>query len=128
MTLRVRALDSNGDMTFGQGSGNYLIDSSAAVCQILGTQLQLWQTEWFLNLSAGIPYNTQIAGYGNLSMASLILKQATLSAPGVISVDNWAVVFNAATRQYTVTGSSINTIFGSTSFPATITTIASSTT
>lgn len=126
MTLRVRALSSTGDMTFGQGSGNYLIDSSAAVCQILGTRLKLWQTEWFLNLSAGIPYNTKIAGYGGLSVASTILKQATLSSPGVISVDNWSVVFDAASRLYTVTGSSINTIFGATSFPSTTTIIASS--
>ena len=68
MTLRVRALTPSGDMTFGQGSANYLIDSPAAVTQILKTQFSLWQSEWFLNLSAGIPYINEIAGYGNLTM------------------------------------------------------------
>lgn len=116
MTLRVRALSPTGDMTFGQGSGNYLIDSPAAVCQILSTQFKLWQTEWFLNLNAGIPYLSKIAGYGNLTIGALILKQAALNSPGVINIENWSVTYNSTTRKYTVTGSSINTSFGSTTF------------
>ena len=127
MTLRVRALSPTGDMTFGQGSGNYLINSSAAVCQILNTTLRLWQTEWFLNLSAGIPYLTNVAGYGNLTMGALILKTAALAVPGVINIDNWSVAFDPTLRKYTVTGSNINTIFGSSTFGAPITIASSST-
>lgn len=127
MSLSVRALSPTGDMTFGQGSGNYLVDSSAAVCQILKTQLSLWQGEWFLNLSAGIPYLSKIAGYGNLTMGALILKQAALGVPGVININDWSVTFNPATREYSVTGSSINTTFGTTSFPNSITIAPSNT-
>jgi hypothetical protein len=127
MVLRVRTLSSTGDMTFGQGSANYLIDSAAAVSQIVGTSLKLWQTEWFLNLSAGIPYNTQIAGYGNLTMGALILKTAVLAVPGVINIENWNVNYTASTRTYSVSGSNINTVFGTTTFPS-IQTIAPATT
>lgn len=127
MVLRVRALSSTGDMTFGQGSSNYLIDNSAAVCQIIGTRLRLWQTEWFLSLSDGVPYNSQIAGYGNLTMGALILKQQVLSTPGVINIEGWSVNFDAKSRTYTVTGTSINTLFGATNFPTTSTIAPSST-
>jgi len=127
MSLSVRALSQSGDMTFGQGSANYLTDSPAAVSQILGTQMKLWQTEWFLNLSAGIPYISKIAGYGNLTMGALILKTAALAAPGVININDWSVAFDPQTRQYSVTGSSINTTFGTTSFPMSITIAPSNT-
>lgn len=122
-SLSVRAMSPTGDMTFGQGSGNFLINNSAAVAQILGTRFRLWQTEWFLDLSAGVPYMSDVVGYGNMTMGILILENYAIASPGVISITGWSLQYNAQTRKLTITASNLNTQFGSSTFP-TVTTIA----
>lgn len=113
MTLRVRALSPTGDMTFGQGSANYLVDSPQAVAQIVQTTLKLWRGEWFLALNAGVPYMTQVVGRVNSSVASMVLQDAVLAVPGVVNVGNVTVQLNNQTRQLSVTFQNVQTIFAS---------------
>jgi hypothetical protein len=108
--MRVRALSATGDMTFGQGTSNYLVNSSAAVAQIIGTTLKLWLGEWFLNLSAGIPWSTQIAGRNTLPLATMILRSAILNVPGVTSIGS--LTYTLVNRSFTVTITNVMTIYG----------------
>jgi hypothetical protein len=112
--MRVRTLSPSGDMTFGNGSGNYLIDSSSAVAQIVGTTLKLWLGEWFLDLSAGIAWSTQIAGRNTLPVAIMILRSAVLNVPGVVSIGSLSYTLDTQTRLLTVTMSQVQTIYGTT--------------
>lgn len=122
MVLRVRALSPSGDMTFGQGSSNYLIDEPATVAQIIGTRLKLFQGEWFLNLRTGIPYLQQIVGRGTLPLADLILRNAMASSPGVVSIGDYSSTLTRNSRTFTVTATDIQTIFGpiTQTFPAAV--------
>lgn len=99
-------------MTFGNGSANYLIDTSSAVAQIVGTTLKLWLGEWFLNLSAGVPWSTQVVGRNTLPVAQMVIRAAILGAAGVTSIGSLTFNLDANTRKLTVTATKVQTIFG----------------
>jgi hypothetical protein len=65
--MRYRTLDANGDYTFGQNGANFLVNSPAAVGQAVLTRVKLMQGEWFLDQTAGTPYDTEILGAGTES-------------------------------------------------------------
>jgi hypothetical protein len=78
--MRVRALSATGDFTWGQGGGNYLVDSPAAVGQLVETTLQMWQGEWFLDTLYGTPWLQQILGqFGAKSVVDIIIQSVILS-------------------------------------------------
>jgi hypothetical protein len=101
--MRVRAQDANGDYTFGHGSANFFINSPACVAQLIQTNLLLHQGEWFLNLLAGVPWETEVLGYGTASLYDVVIKTAILNTRGVTSIINYSSSFNPTTRKLTVT-------------------------
>lgn len=109
--MRVRALSSAGDMTFGQGTANYLVNSSQAVAQIIKTVLGLWQGEWFLALNAGVPWNTQILGRNAAPLAVMVIRTAILNVSGVVSIGNLSFNYDAATRTVTIVITNLQTQF-----------------
>ena len=77
--MRVRALSPTGDYTWGQGGNNYLVDSPAAVGQLVATTLRLWQGEWFLDVLYGTPWLQQILGQsGAKSVVDIIIQSVIL--------------------------------------------------
>jgi len=64
--MKYRRLDVNGDMSFGAGVSNFLINSPEAVAQAVMTRLKLFQGEWFIDTEIGVPYNTKVLGFGNI--------------------------------------------------------------
>lgn len=111
MSLRVRGLTATGDMTFGNGSSNYLINTSAAVAQIVKTSLNLWVGEWFLAKNAGVPWSTSIIGRNTLPIAIMIIRNAILNVPGVVSIGSVNFVADPTTRTLSVTISNVSTLF-----------------
>jgi len=114
--MRYRALDSNSDYSFGQNGANFLVDSPAAVAQAISTRLKLIQGEWFLDQTAGTPYNTQILGAGTESTRDLAVQTVILGTQGVTEITDYASNFDPSTRAFTV-AATVNTQFG----PTTIT-------
>ena len=53
--MRVRRLDSSGDMMLGHGNSDFYSDDPEGVAQNVKTRLQLWQGQWFLNTADGTP-------------------------------------------------------------------------
>lgn len=112
--MRVRALDANDDMTFGAGAANFLVDSPEAVAQCVLTALKLWQGEWFLDTTAGVPWNTEVLGAGTQSLYDNAIRNAIRSVQGVIGIAKYTSSFDTATRALTVSAT-IDTPYGSTS-------------
>lgn len=111
--MRVRRLDQNGDMTFGADDGNYLVNSPDAVGQCIKTALGLWQGQWFLDTSAGVPYNTKVLGRYTGSTRDVVLRNAILGVPGVTAILAYASQLDRNTRKFSVQAT-VNTLFGQT--------------
>lgn len=58
--MRYRRIDSNGDYIFGNGKYDFLVDIEA-VPQAIKTKLNLFQGEWWEDLSEGLPFLQEIA-------------------------------------------------------------------
>lgn len=109
--MRYRALDANGDMTFGQGSGNFLINSPEAVGQAVMTRLRLLTGEWFLDVEAGTPYSTQILGRNTTATYDQAIRERILDTEGVTDLVNYSS--SLVGRRLSV-AATINTIYGET--------------
>lgn len=89
MTFRVRALDPNGDYSFGLGRSQFLVDSPDAVAQSIRTRLDLKTGDWFLDLDEDTPYSTKILGEGTRELYDQAIRERILSTPGVLQIDQY---------------------------------------
>jgi hypothetical protein len=110
--MRVRALDANGDMTFGFSSVNFLVNSPQAVVQCVLTALKLWQGEWFLDTTAGMPWSTQVLGMNTQSLYDNAVRTVILGVQGVTGITAYSSSLNAATRELSIEVE-ISTAYGS---------------
>src|SRR5579872_324842 len=109
--MRVRALDQNGDYTFGFGSANFLIDSPAMVQQKILTGLKLWRGEWFLDSTAGMPWSQQVLGRNPQQVYDAAIQRQILSTKGVASIVSYSSSLNPVTRALNVS-CTVQTIYG----------------
>lgn len=128
-TITVRALDPvTGEPLFGNGQNNFISDL-AAVTQIIGTRLKLFQGEWFLNLLDGLPMFQQILGSSgsdrHLQVIMNIISRRITGSPFVTGVSSINVSFK--NRQFSYNARA-ETQFGTvfiTSAPGSSATLAS---
>ena len=111
--MRYRALSPTGDYTFGQGQGNFLINTPEAVAQVVKTSLQLWLNEWFLDTTAGTPYMGAILGKYGQASADQAIQTVIRACQGVVDIQTYSSVVNPRTRALSVSAT-INTIYGPT--------------
>lgn len=109
--MRVRAMTASGDMTFGQGGANFLVNSPQAVAQLIKTRLNLWTGQWFLDLSAGTPYATQVLGSNTRSRYDAAIQAVILDTPGVLALASYNSNYNGVTRVVTIQAT-VNTQYG----------------
>ena len=116
MTYRYRALDQNFDMRFGNGGLDFFTDSPAAVAQRILTRLELWMSEWYLDITDGTPWLQQILGKpvapGSPDQA---IRERIVGTPYVTKLIDYASSWNPTDRSFTV-GAKVDTAFGQTSF------------
>lgn len=96
---RYRALGATGDYTFGQGAANFLVNSAAMVGQKVRTRLLLWQKEWFLDQTVGVPWSTQVLVKNSNPTYDFVIQQYILATDGVQSIVSYDIVFNGPTRK-----------------------------
>ena len=101
--MRVRRLTATGDMTFGQSGSNFLIKSVAAVAQNVKTRLGLLTGEWFLDLTDGTPWKTDVLGFNTSATYDSAIQTRILGTYGVVQINNYASQLDHATRSLTVT-------------------------
>jgi hypothetical protein len=103
-----RRLDANHDMTFGAGLANFAV-AAEATAQNVRTRLQVIQGEWFLDVSAGVPYldNDYVSKAitdkpADLAFAESSIQEEILDTEGVLSLVSFASQFNRSTRLFNV--------------------------
>ena len=111
--MRYRRLSPTGDYVFGQGPGEFLVDSPDAVAQAISTRLKLWQGEWFLDSQAGTPYNTQVLGYGTQKVYDAAIQTVILNTTGVNQIVSYSSSLNSTTRELDIVAT-VATIYGPT--------------
>lgn len=95
-------------MTFGQGRANYA-ERAEAVAQSVRCRLLTLKEEWFLDVTAGVPYLQEImVKPGSLETAKALLKANILGTVGVTGLTKFEVIFDTATREMTVIGTVSN--------------------
>ena len=109
--MRYRMLSPTGDYTFGQGQADFLINSPAAVAQSVSTRLKLWLGTWFLDVTIGTPWLTQIIGKNTKSLYDTAIRTVVLQTTGVTGIVAYNSVLNDAARSLAVT-MTINTQYG----------------
>jgi hypothetical protein len=101
--FRYRRLDSDLDMTFGQGAVNFIVDQPAGVAQAILTRLNLWQGEWWLNLAEGTPWLQQILGKPRgPGSPDAAIRERIIRTPYVINITDYASIYEPSTRRWIV--------------------------
>ena len=109
--MRVRSLDANDDMSWGNGSADFLVDSSRAVAQCILTRLKLFTGEWFLDLTAGTAWlpNEPTRGLPGVigmqpgdSARDIILRSRILGTPGVSEIIDYQSYLDPIARHFSV--------------------------
>lgn len=113
-TITVRALNPvTWEPQCGNGLQNFLSDL-AAVAQIIATRLRLFQGEWWLNLSDGLPMFQSILGSSgsqrNLAVINNIISARILGTPFVTGISFIESTFENRSFTFKAT---VNTQFGS---------------
>jgi hypothetical protein len=108
--MRVRAEDENGDMQFGYGANDFLVNSAAAVAQLVQNRLGLKTGEWFLDTTAGTPWFQQVLGTVNNKLYDFAVQEVVLNTDGVSSISAYWSARNSNTRNLSI-AMSISTIF-----------------
>lgn len=105
----VRALNSNGDWTFGSGKQNYLTGINALKQQIV-TRLQSWKGNCFFALLDGVDWNNYL-DIGTKNLLDLDIKRVILQTGGILRMRNYSSILAPAARQVTVS-CTLDTVYG----------------
>lgn len=115
--MRVRRLDAAGDMTFGQGGLNFLVNSREAVAQDILTRLRLIAGEWFLDTEEGTPYGTEILGNVSQAVADAAIRRRIVGTVGVTDITAYSS--SIVGRRLTV-AATVDTLFGAVTVETTL--------
>ena len=83
--MKVRRLNSDGDMTFGQGLAN-LASGSEAIRQNVVTRIKCFKNDWFLNIDEHIDWFNILGEKNNKSTILSEVKRVTAETYGVVKV------------------------------------------
>lgn len=113
--MRVRALTSLGDWTFGAGRNNYLV-ANAAAGQAIATRLSSFLGDCFFAQTAGIDWWTFLGGSKDqlalqLAISAIILNTQSQGQNVVTGINNLVLNLDHPTRAFTVSYS-VSTVFG----------------
>jgi len=102
-----RALDSNGDWTFGHGKNNFL-SGNAAIGLNIKTRLLSWVGDCFFSMNSGVDWVNRLGSKNQRTLLEGDIKRIIIASYGVTGITSFATVLNvrAFTANY-----SVNTIF-----------------
>lgn len=97
--MKYRPLDSTGDYTVARP---FLSDAPVCVAQAILTRLKLWVGEFFVDVTDGTPYETEILGPRGGTNPDAAIQQRILGTPHVLSITSYESSFDSLTRALTV--------------------------
>lgn len=109
--MRNRMMDANYDMVFGHGPLDFFVDNNQAVAQAIRTTLLLFQGEWFLDTTVGVPWLTEVVGINTAATYDVVIKSAILGVPGVSEIATYSSSLNNNLLTVNVT---VTTTYGTT--------------
>lgn len=109
--MRYRKLDASYDMTFGKGLGSFWNNVPDAPAQAVLTRLNLYLGEWFLDMTDGTPWRTQVLGNYTGSTRDVVLRARALGSQGVTAILSFSSTLDRNTRAYAV-NMQIDTMYG----------------
>jgi hypothetical protein len=109
--MRIRRVDQNGDMTFGNSSADFWVNVPDGVAQAIASTLNLWAGQWFLDSTAGVQWDAKVLGNRTASTRDMVIQAAILGVPGVLTILSYSSNINRSTRAFTASGS-VQTQFG----------------
>ena len=107
----IRAIDSNGDWTFGKGLSSYKKDL-AGLSQNIKTRLLEWKGDCFFDNAAGVDWKTRLGKSSQLKPLIEEVRTVILKTDGVLQVINLDANLNS-NRKLTISYS-VKTVFGET--------------
>lgn len=107
----IRALDANGDWTFGKGKSNYKKDLPA-LRQNIKTRLLEWKGDCFFDSGAGVDWNSRLGKRSQINPLIDEVRTVILKTDGVTEVLN--VDSNLDSDRNLTLNYSIKTVFGET--------------
>jgi hypothetical protein len=112
-----RALDSNGDWTFGKGKQNYLFDLLAVKQNVL-TRLRSWKGNCFFDVESGVDWGNYL-DIGTKTLLDLDIKRVILGTDKVLKISSYSSTLDTDVRKLTVTAN-IETYYGTASIEAAV--------
>lgn len=113
--MKYRALDKNGDYSFGKNMQDFIAETEA-VSQAIRTNLLLLKGEWWEDLNEGIPLFQSIFGSGTpdrVKAADLLVRERITKTKGVSEILDFQSVYESNNRSYMVS-CTVKTTTGST--------------
>ena len=89
----IRNLDRDGDILFGQGKQNYLVNNEAIALNIK-TRLLSFLNNCVWDMTSGIDWFTFLRKPGNQTQITLAVRATILKSFGVVKINNLSVNFN----------------------------------
>ena len=98
------------DVTFGNGKGNYL-SGREAVGQAVRTRLLLFEGEWFLDITDGLPLFQGILGYqgANKDAVDRLISERILGTLGITKILSFISSYDHSSRSYAYTAQADST-------------------
>jgi hypothetical protein len=109
--LLMRALDSDGDWTFGKSKQNYIIEA-IALKQSIATRVKSWKGNCFFSLTDFVDYDKYL-DIGTQALLELELKKVISQTPGVLRINSFSSA--SSDRAFTFT-CQVDTDYGIVSF------------
>jgi len=108
--MTIRALDKNGDWTFGMGRQNYL-NGPAAIAQDVQTKIQSWLNDTFWSMDFGVDWRNLLGGK---DQAGILMQVRTmiLKSSGIVKINS--VQANLDSNRRLFISWSVNTIYSTT--------------
>lgn len=111
--MRYRKLDPLNDYSFGNGQLDFYINVPAAVGQAVETGLMLWQGEWFLDTTLGMPWIAGVLGKQTQGVADGTIQNQVINTTGVTDISSYQSTVNSIARSMNVV-LAVDTIYGPT--------------
>lgn len=117
--MRVRKMDSAGDYVFGHQQNDFWLNARDGVALAIKTRLALFSGEWFLDVTDGTPWTTQVLDKYTKDQYDAAIQDRILGTQGVTQITDYSSVVDTTTRKLTVTAT-VETQYGTTTLSTTI--------
>ena len=99
--MKIRALSSTGDFTFGSGNANYATEE-CAIAQNIASRVRSWKNDCFFDFEAGIDWLNRL-DKGQKDNLVNDINILLIQTEGVVKINSVSVNENRDTRALTMT-------------------------